>query len=315
VPRTAPVPEAWAAAAADLPSGIHLGTSSWSFPGWQDLVFDDRYSEAILAREGLAAYSRHPLFRLAGVDRTYYAPVPAELYRSWRTQVPGDFRFLVKCHEETTVPRFPDLPRYGERRGRENPRFLDPVHAAEQVVAPYVEGLGARGAALVFQFSPLRLADFGGPEGFADRLEGFLEALPAGPLYAVEIRNHQLLVPAYMRALESAGACHCYNVHSSMPGLPVQRERLRPRREPAIVVRWMLGRGLRYGQALERYAPFDRIVDEDPQSRAEVGALCVEAHGRRIPAYVTVNNKAEGSSPLSVAGLAVQIVKQLEAGE
>ena len=41
-----------------LPQGVHLGTSSWSFPGWTGLVFAPRNgkpaSERARARHGLA---------------------------------------------------------------------------------------------------------------------------------------------------------------------------------------------------------------------------------------------------------------------
>ena len=45
---------------------IRLGTSSWSFPGWEGIVFDRKASTAVLARRGLGAYARHPLLRAVG---------------------------------------------------------------------------------------------------------------------------------------------------------------------------------------------------------------------------------------------------------
>src|SRR5688572_2460160 len=63
------------AISARLPARLHLGTSSWSFPGWKGIVWDRDASEQLLAKEGLGVYARHPLFRSVGIDRTYYAPV------------------------------------------------------------------------------------------------------------------------------------------------------------------------------------------------------------------------------------------------
>ena len=40
--------------ARSLPVGAHLGTSSWSFPGWAGLVYADSHSDQMLARKGLA---------------------------------------------------------------------------------------------------------------------------------------------------------------------------------------------------------------------------------------------------------------------
>ena len=68
----------------ELPQGICLGGSTWSFPGWAGLVYDRAYPTSKLAREGLAAYARHPLLRAVGVDRTHYAPVEAEELARYR---------------------------------------------------------------------------------------------------------------------------------------------------------------------------------------------------------------------------------------
>ena len=70
-----------------LPRGLFLGTSSWSFPGWEGLIYDRSASKTTLARKGLAAYARHPLFRSVGLDRTYYAPLTAEQLAALQTRL------------------------------------------------------------------------------------------------------------------------------------------------------------------------------------------------------------------------------------
>jgi hypothetical protein len=81
------------------------------------------------------------------------------------------------------------------------------------------------------------------------------------------------------------------------------------------VVRWMLHRTLSYDAARRRYHPFDRLVDADLHSRAAITGLCLEALASNRAAFVIVNNKAEGSAPLSVGKLAEQIVAQRAALE
>jgi integrase len=51
------------AVAGALPPQVHLGTSSWSFPGWSGIVYGDDYSNSKLSRDGLTAYGAHPLLR------------------------------------------------------------------------------------------------------------------------------------------------------------------------------------------------------------------------------------------------------------
>jgi uncharacterized protein YecE (DUF72 family) len=289
-----------------LPAGIYLGGSTWSFPGWAGLVYDREYPAARLAHHGLAAYARHPLLRAVGIDRTHYRPLPAEELARYAEVVPEDFLFLVKAHEACTLASFPDHPRYGAERGRPNPRFLDAGYAAGEVVAPYVEGLGAKGGALLFQFAPQEL---GPPRRFAGRLQAFLAALPRGPLYAVELRNRELLTAEYAAALAATGACHCLNVHPRMPDVRVQARLAGVAAGPLTLGRWMLGSGATYELAAKRFAPFDRLAAPDPAARRALAELAREAVGAGRRFLLTVNNNAEGSAPLSIVALAQELTK------
>lgn len=298
-------PDEVAALGRELPKGIYIGGSTWSFPGWAGLVYDRSYSPSILAREGLAAYARHPLLRAVGIDRTHYAPVEAVELAAYREAVPEGFRFLVKAHEGCTLARIPDHPRYGASRGQENPLFLDAAYAADQVVAPFVEGMGAEAGALLFEFAPQSL---GSPGRFAERLEAFLAALPRGPVYAVELRNRELVTTHYGDALASVGACHCHNVYSRMPDIRAQASLAKSDRQPMTIVRWLLTPGLTYEEAGRRYAPFNRMAAPDPANRQAVASLAREAPAAGRPFLCTINNNAEGCAPLSAVELAKEIV-------
>lgn len=287
-----------------LPEGLRLGTSSWSFPGWSGIVYDRSVSERVLARTGLTAYSQHPLFRAVGVDRTYYRPISAETFRSYAEEVPDGFRFLVKASRRLTSPTDPDAP--GRRAA--NPDFLDPVYAIREVVTPAMEGLGSKLGPLLFQFSPGPADAFGGPRAFADRVARFLQALPQGPLYAVELRTADLLTERYAEALASSGAAHGYTVHPAMPSLERQTALMVPHYQPALVVRWMLHSGLRYEAARRRYDPFDQLVDQDVATRHAVATTVLDALIAEREAFVIANNKAEGSAPLTLRALADHVV-------
>lgn len=289
-----------------LPATILLGGSTWSFPGWEGWIYDRRYAESRLARQGLGAYARHPLLRAVGIDRTHYAPLSAADFAGYAAAVPDGFRFLVKAHDALTLAAYPDRPRYGAERGKANPRFLDPVYAAEQIVAPFVEGLGGKGGALLFQFAPQAL---GGPERFAARLAAFLSALPRGPLYAVEVRNRELLTKTYAQALVSAGACHCHNVLTRMPDLATQARIVPSAGRPATIVRWLVAPGLTYEETGRRFAPFDRMQAPDPATRRAVATLALEAAVAGRPFLCTINNNAEGCAPASIVELAREIAR------
>ena len=295
------------ALAARLPPDIRMGTMSWTFPGWAGIVYGAGVAKSRIAAEGLGAYAQHALLRAVEIDRSYYEPLPAAVYEGYAAQVPAEFRFLAKAHEECTLARFPPHARYGAKRGQPNGRFLDPAYAADQVVAPFVAGLGTKAGALVFQFAPQELER---PAAFPERLHDFLRRLPPGPTYAVELRNAELLTPAYGQVLVDTGAVHCHNVWAAMPPILQQARQLPPGARRPLIIRWLLRPGDAYEDARERYEPFDRIRDDDRSSRADVAALAARASQHGVPSFIAINNKAEGCSPESVARLAEAIVER-----
>lgn len=184
------------ALAAALPPQLRLGGSSWSYPGWKGLVWQGEHSESTLARQGLAAYARHPLMRTVSIDRGFYKPLTVSQYADYASQVPDDFRFIVKAPSLVTDA----LVRAEDGRGRApNPAFLDPALALQEFVAPALEGLGSKIGALVFQLSPLPMPQLHRLEGTIDRLGALLRAMPpltpTAPdgVLAVEVRDPEWL--------------------------------------------------------------------------------------------------------------------------
>lgn len=281
-----------------LPPDLRLGTSSWNFPGWRGLVYAPTAKKAQLSRHGLAAYAQHPLLRTVGVDRTFYAPIEAREFADYAAQVPASFRFLVKGLGELLTPRRPD--------GRANERYLDARAFAAECVAPARAGLGEKLGTVLLQFPPQPAELRDDPRLFATLLRRFLAALPQGVPYSVELRDETLFTEPYVEALHETGVQHGFVVHPRMPPLSRQRE-LMPLGGPTgspLVLRWMLHQGFGYEEAKARYEPFDRLVDPAPTERHAIVELVLAALQQSRAMTVVVNNKAEGSSPCSVAQLA-----------
>ncbi len=296
--NAAPITDQQRQLAAALPARVRLGTMSWSFPGWIGLVYAAGTPEKQLATRGLTAYARHPLLRAVEIDRTYYGPIDAATFANYAAQTPDDFLFTCKAHEECTTARFPKHARYGARQGERNPRLFDVAYASDLVIAPFVNGLGKKAGPLVFQFPPQAVRS---PQAFAEKLHAFLQALPRGPTYAVELRNPELLTQNYAEALVATGALHCHNAWGKMPSVEAQAAFLPEATRKTLLIRWLLHAGDNYEKASERYRPFNRLVDEDPGTRARIAALLA-----RTPndAFVMINNKAEGCAFESVMRLA-----------
>ncbi|QBQ98429.1 DUF72 domain-containing protein [Paraburkholderia pallida] len=302
--------------AAELPPGVRLGTSSWSFPGWRGIVYGDDYSNSRLARDGLAAYGAHPLLRSVSIDRSFYAPLTVTDYLRYAQQVPDHFRFIVKAPALIT-----DASVRGDRGEpvSANPCFLNADLAAREFVEPCLAGLGAKAGALVFQFPPLPDQLLADPAAFVERLAAFLAALPPlpvdGPCYAVEIRDGILLTPRFVRTLRAAGVRYCVGLHARMPD-PLRQAAalaLMDGEAPAgpLIVRWSLHSGFKYEQAKARYEPFDKLVDEDPHTRDALAELAARYAIAGQPVLITTNNKAEGSAPLTCAKLARAIADEM----
>ncbi len=301
-----PSPEVLALAGA-LPPHVHLGTSTWSFPGWRGIVYGDDYSNSKLSRDGLAAYGAHPLLRTVSIDRSFYKPLTVTEYLRYAQQVPDGFRFIVKAPALVT-----DATVRAERGVPVslNPCFLNAQLAIDEFVRPCIDGLGAKAGALVFQFSPLPDQMLAQPAVFIERLAAFLAALPPlpeGACYAVEIRDASLLTPRFIRTLKVAGVRYCVGIHARMPDPLRQAAALALLDEaPAgpLIVRWSLHGGFKYEQAKAKYDPFDKLVDEDPATRTSLAELAARYAIAGQPVLIAVNNKAEGSAPLSCMELA-----------
>ncbi|MFM0284433.1 DUF72 domain-containing protein [Paraburkholderia sediminicola] len=300
------------ALAAELPPQVHLGTSTWSFPGWSGIVYGDDYSNSKLSREGLTAYGAHPLLKTVSIDRSFYQALTVTEYLRYAQQVPEHFRFIVKA--PMTITDATVRAERGEPVSL-NPCFLNAQMAIDEFVTPCLEGLGAKAGALVFQLSPLPDQMLAQPAVFIERLAGFLTALPKlpeGTCYAIEIRDASLLTPRFIRTLKAAGVRYCVGIHARMPDPLRQAAALALLDgEPAgpLIVRWSLHGGFKYEQAKAKYEPFNQLVDEDPATRAALAELAARYALAGQPVVIAINNKAEGSAPLSCVELARAIIE------
>lgn len=285
-----------AALTSTKPPGLFLGTSSWTFRGWAGLVYRGSPSQEDLVDHGLAEYARHPLFNTVSIDRSHYAPLTVDELAHYAKQLPEGFRCVMKVWNAVTA--FVD-PR---TRGP-NPQFLDAGFFKDAVLAPIDKAFFKHLGPLVFQFLPLARHELPKPNEFAWKLDRFFAQLPKGLACSVELRNPELMTPNYFAALKRHNVAHVFNHWERMPALHEQLANPASLSGEDVVCRLLLPQGVGYEQAREAFAPFDRIQAPDEQMRQDVVSLwkAVRAANRRL--WVVVNNKAEGSSPLTVRAL------------
>ncbi len=293
---------------ARLPNGVRFGTSSWTFPGWAGLVYHRRYpDQRAFLRESLEEYAKHPLMRTVGVDRSYYTPVPKDDLALYANQLPEGFLCAMKVWQRITMPVYPRHPRYGADAGKRNPDFLDADLFASEVNASVRDSFSRCMGPWILQVAPSPSPI--DPSWFLTKLSAFFRAAPRDFPFAVELRDRRLLTPEYARALREHDAAHVFNYWSRMPSLADQMRVEGLLGGSLLVVRLLLPQGAKYADLRDAYAPFDKLVEVQPVMRQDVKRLVSAALERDMEAYVLVNNKAEGSSPLTVRALAELFVR------
>lgn len=289
-----------AALAARLPSAVKLGTSSWTFAGWSGICYPRGTTEQTLRERGLELYTRYPLFGTVGIDRSYYAPLSTDELARYAAALPPGFRAVMKAWGRLTSPCDP-------RTGEAWDTYLDPAAFTRAVADPVRRAFAEHTASIVLEFAPIRRSP---PpvEQFAERLDRFLAAIPRDLPLSVELRTRAHLAPPYLDVLRRHGVAHVLNLWEAMPDLRAQLALpgvLTARDH--VVARLLMRPGTRYAERKAQMAPFDRLLDPNPALRDDVASLVRLCAATGRVAYVIVNNKAEGCSPLTVAALAAQI--------
>ncbi len=281
--------------------GIRFGTSSWKYAGWKDLIYTRQYpSKKAFEQECLAEFSE--LFPTVTADFALYDFPKEEKMRVIHDQMTDHFKLSLKVTDRITIKRYPNIPRYGSNAGTQNPDFLN-VELFEDAFLKPIEALKTKRGAIIFEFSSFHPSTGVTVETLIEKVSAFLERLPKGYEYAIELRNSEFLTNEYFVMLASHGVAHVLNNWTRMPSILNQIQLAGVLAAPFSVARALLKTGRTYEQAVEMFQPYDRIREENPEIRLgiiEAVRKCLD-EGRSL--YVYVNNRAEGNSPKTIEGI------------
>lgn len=290
--------------------GVFVGTSSWKYPGWRGMLYDEnryltrgKFSESRFNRDCLAEYAE--VFKTVCVDAAYYKFPDHRYLEGMVSQVPEDFLFGFKVTDEITIRKFTNLPRFGPRAGKANENFLNADLFAEAFLEPckpFKRNVGV----LLFEFSKFFPSDYQHGRDFIVDLDKFLGRLPSGWPYGVEIRNKNFLRPDYFAVLRQHGVAHVFNSWADMPPVKDQLTLEGSRTNSGLsAARFLLKPGRKYQEAVDLFEPYDKIKEPNAEARAAGAALIKEgasADGKR-KTFIFVNNRLEGNALGTVAAM------------
>ena len=291
--------------------GIYFGTSSWKYEGWLGSIYSpDRYltrgkfSKAKFDAECLGEYAA--TFPAVCGDFAFYSFPTDTHWAKLFGESPDSLSFAFKVPEEITVEHWPRHARYGKRAGTDNAHFLDAKLFASgfaKPLGPYVD----RVATLIFEFGTLPKRAFASPSAFCERLGDFLDELPGGFRYAVEVRNEEYLGDRYFDTLARRNVAHVFNAWTRMPELPDQAAMPGAFTADFAVVRALLRHGRNYEDAVKTFEPYEKI--QEPNQAARDGMIAIASHAlaKKRPAFLFVNNRLEGNAPTTIEETAAGI--------
>jgi len=287
--------------------GIYLGTSSWKYAGWLGQVYHQeryltrgRFSRKKFETMCLAEYAE--TFPVVCGDFSFYQFPSDDYWRRLFASASSRLLYAFKAPEQVTVKVFPSHARYGARAGQGNEMYLNAELFVEAFLRP-LEPFRNQIAAVIFEFGTFSRASYDRLRDFLADLDAFLERIPQGVRYGVEIRNPDLLRPEYFECLRRHGVAHVYNAWTRMP--PLARQAAIPEAATAgfTLVRALLGRGRSYEQAVKEFSPYSEIKDPNEEARAALRAIITQSIEWRQPAFVFVNNRFEGNAPETIEAL------------
>jgi uncharacterized protein YecE (DUF72 family) len=284
--------------------GVWIGTSSWKYEGWLGQIYTrDRYltrgrfSQRYFESACLGEYAE--TFPIVCGDFSFYQFPSAEYWRKLFQSAPQSLLYAFKVPEDVTAKVYPAHARYGARGGTENPSFLNAGLFEDALLGPLDE-YRQQVATLIFEFGTFSKRSYPGAGEFLKDLDKFLDSIPRGWRYSVEIRNPEYLGPAYFASLRAHGVAHVFNGWTRMPEIGRQMAEAGSFTAGFSVCRALLARGRSYESAVKAFSPYERVQEPNPDARESMRSLVARARETHEPAFIFVNNRLEGNAPETI---------------
>jgi hypothetical protein len=125
-------------------------------------------------------------------------------------------------------------------------------------------------------------------------LDAFLEKLPAGLPYAIELRNKEWLMPEYFACRARHRAAHVFSSSENAAGERATGDA----REPP---------GRKYEDAVKTFSPYKETKEVNDEARKAIANLIKVAlaatGGNLVKAPIFINNRLEGNALNTIAAV------------
>ena len=252
---------------------IRLGTSAFTAAGWEGVF----YPEGTKPADYLSHYATQ--FDTVEIDSTYYRIPSASAVRHWDAQTPAGFLFAAKVpqtitHEHVLVDCDQEFQRFVER----------------------MQLLGEKLGVLLLQFPYFNKMAFASVDAFLARLGPFLNRLPHGVRFALEVRNKNWLGQKFYGLLGEHAVALALIDHPWMPRPSQLFVPADPITTDFTYIRWL---GDRKGIE-EHTKTWDKTIVNRTSELTEWANVCWKISGRGVPIFAYANNHYAGHAPATV---------------
>lgn len=263
-------------------SGLHIGTSSWSERDWVGVFYPPRTPSNEFIRHYASVYG------IVEIDATFYA-MPSEIHiNAWRSRTPESFRFAAKVPKIVT-----------------HDKVLVGAEGDMRLFVETMQELGPRLAPLLLQFPYFNRSRFAAKEPFLDRLGRFLDRLPPGARYAVEIRNPDWIGPELQSVCAERKVAVAWTERARMPTPREWLDRLGGPSTDFVYIRWL---GDHHGIEKITQEWSRTVVDRREDIEAWV-PIIRELRVQGVDVFGFYNNHFAGHAPDSI-----ELFRELYAG-
>jgi len=252
---------------------VFLGTSAFTAAGWQGVF----YPAGLKSQDFLSFYAQK--FDSVEVNSTLYGCPTPRTVANWNAKTPDNFIFSIKTPRSIT-----------------HDKILVGCDAELEEFLTTMEILGPKLGPILFQFPQFSPGVFPDRHAFTDRLVPFLNKLPAGRKYAVEIRNPEFLDTEFADLLRQ------HEIALVLPDLPYmpRPEDLAKKFDP-ITTDWTYIRWLGDRKSIElQTTTWDKTIVDRTTELSSWVQFCYQIKRRGITIYAYANNHYAGHGPATI---------------